>query len=152
MTYHHDQNSSPVKEVTPKNLRPAASTTGEKGLSVTGTETSTSAHNSRRRQPNGVEASEKANGTNNHRSRPKGGGHHHGSTGDKERKTNGVNVTVHESNHHSSNNHATGGWQTTKKKQKKGGARSTNTGGGGGGGVHNGVEPLPVDESMRKGG
>lgn len=154
-SYHQDQTSP--KQVTPKNSRPsaAASSAGEKGLSVTGTETSTSAHNARRRQPNGVDGSEKANGTNNHRSKPKGrhdSSHHHASAGDKERKTNGVNVTVHESNHHS-NNHATGGWQTTKKKQKKGGGgRSTNTGGGGSAAAHNGVEPLPVDESMRKGG
>lgn len=150
-TSYQDQTSP--KEATAKNSSRPPASTGEKGLSVTGTENSTPAHNSRRRQPNGVDASEKANGTNNHRSKPRGrhdSSHRHASAGDKERKTNGVNVTVHESNHHS-NNHATGGWQTTKKKQKKGGGggRSTTTGGGA---HHNGVEPLPVDESMRKGG
>lgn len=152
---HQDQ--AAAKQVPPNNSRLSASA-AEKGSSATGTDSSTATHHPRRRQPNGVEASEKVNGANHHhKSKPKGSRHdaphNHSSAGDKERhadhhssrKPNGVNTAIHDSGSHS--NHAPGGWQTTKKKQKKGGGRSATAGG-----AHNGGEPLPADASMRKGG
>ena len=152
------QNQTAVKEIPPPNNSRQPASVAEKGSSATGTESSTSTHHPRRRQPNGVEASEKVNGANHHhKSKPKGNrhdaSHHHSSAGDKERhadhhssrKPNGVNTAIHDSGGHG--NHATGGWQTSKKKQKKGSGRSTTASG-----AHNGGEPLPADESMRKGG
>lgn len=139
----------------PNHRQPASST--EKGghptsgAATTGTESSTTTSHHKRR-PNGVEASEKVNGVN-HKSKPKGRhdtSHHHSSAGDNKdrhhdhhasRKSNGVNTT-HDSNH----NNNSGSWQTTKKKKQKN-ARSNTAG------SHNhGGEPLPADESMRKGG
>lgn len=55
------------------------------------------------------------------------------------RKPNGVGSTAQDLN----NAHANSGWQTTKRKSKKNNNRH---------GLQNGIEPLPVDESMRKGG
>jgi hypothetical protein len=59
------------------------------------------------------------------------------------RKPNGINAPTHDS----VSNHGSNGWQTTKKKQKKNAKpmepRSS---------FHVGAEPLPVDESLRKGG
>lgn len=116
------------------------------GSATTGTESTSTSHHKRR--PNGVDAAEKVNGVN-HKSKPKGrhdASHHH-SSADKERhhdhhasrKTNGVNAT-HDSNH------SNGGWQTSKKKKQKN-ARSNAASA-----HHHGGEPLPADESMRKGG
>lgn len=132
MQTHHDP--APVKDA------PNPRTNTDKGTPGPAMDSSIT---HQKRRPNGVEASEKVNGVS-HKSKPKGR-HDHSSAGDKEhhssRKPNGVNAT-HDSNHP----HSSGGWQTTKKKQKRG-AKSTNTNN-----VHHGAEPLPADESMRKGG
>lgn len=133
----HAHQDLPAKDSS--NPRQSGSTT-EKASETT----STSHH---KRRPNGIDASEKVNGVS-HKSKPKGrhDGHHAGDNRERHtdhhssRKPNGVNVT-----HDSGNSNTTGGWQTTKKKQKKG-AKSTTAG------AHNGAEPLPADESMRKGG
>ncbi|ODM15478.1 hypothetical protein SI65_09081 [Aspergillus cristatus] len=133
---------------TSNHRQPASTEKGQSGSgsATTGTESTSTSHHKRR--PNGVDASEKVNGVN-HKSKPKGrhdASHHH-SSADKERhhdhhgsrKTNGVNAT-HDSNH------SNGGWQTSSKKKKQKNARSNTAG------AHHGGEPLPADESMRKGG
>lgn len=138
----------PAFKDTPNHRQPASTEKGQSasGSATTGTESTSTFHHKRR--PNGVDASEKVNGVN-HKSKPKGrhdASHHH-SSADKERhhdhhasrKTNGVNAT-HDSNH------TNGGWQTSKKKKQKN-ARSHAASA-----HHHGGEPLPADESMRKGG
>ncbi|KAE8359318.1 hypothetical protein BDV27DRAFT_55983 [Aspergillus caelatus] len=124
-------------------------TTAEKGVS--GPELHGPSNGKRR--PNGVDASEKVNG-NSHKSKPKNRSdtsHHAGGPGDKERngghptrRMNGAGSTTHDSH----GNHSSSGWQTTKKKQKKN-ARSNAENRHG---FHGGSEPLPADESLRKGG
>lgn len=138
----------PAAKDTSNHRQPASTEKGQSasGSATTGTESTSTSHHKRR--PNGVDASEKVNGFN-HKSKPKGrhdASHHH-SSADKERhhdhhasrKTNGVNAT-HDSNH------SNGGWQTSKKKKQKN-ARSNAASA-----HHHGGEPLPADESMRKGG
>ncbi|KAJ5536169.1 PAP/25A-associated [Penicillium frequentans] len=115
-----------------------------------------------KRRPNGGEASEKANGVNHnhnhhhghsHKPKAKGrhdGSHNHSSNATNESKDRHVDHPPKKAggttNGAAENNH--GGWQTTKKKHRrnpKSTAESRN-------GVHNGPEPIPADESMRKGG
>ncbi|KAE8336327.1 hypothetical protein BDV24DRAFT_178593 [Aspergillus arachidicola] len=105
-----------------------------------------------KRRPNGVDVPEKVNG-NSHRSKPKNRSdtsHHTGGPGDKERtgghprRTNGAGSTTHDSH----GNHTSSGWQTTKKKQKKNARSNAESRHG----FHGGAEPLPADESLRKGG
>ncbi|KAF7587492.1 hypothetical protein BBP40_007165 [Aspergillus hancockii] len=105
-----------------------------------------------KRRPNGVDVHEKVNG-NSHKSKPRNrsdGSHHTGGPGDKERnggnaarRTNGSGSTTHDSH----TNHGSG-WQTTKKKQKRNTKSTTDHRHG----FHSGAEPLPADESLRKGG
>ncbi|KAE8348920.1 hypothetical protein BDV28DRAFT_73747 [Aspergillus coremiiformis] len=105
-----------------------------------------------KRRPNGVDAPEKINGTSQ-KPKPKNRSdtsHHTGGPGDKERngnhplrRTNGVGST-----HESHASHASSGWQTTKKKQKKNNKSSSENRHS----FHGGAEPLPADESLRKGG
>jgi hypothetical protein len=59
------------------------------------------------------------------------------------RKPNGINGLSHDS----VSNHGSNGWQTTKKKQKKNTKPMEPRSG-----PHAGVQPLPADESLRKGG
>ncbi|KAE8144470.1 zinc finger protein [Aspergillus avenaceus] len=105
-----------------------------------------------KRRVNGVDMSEKANGVP-HKGKPKGrsdASHHAGGPGDKERnsshparRANGMGPTTHDAH----SNHVGGGWQTTKKKQKR--YTKTNDHRHG---FHGSAEPLPADESLRKGG
>ncbi|KAF9894077.1 hypothetical protein FE257_009050 [Aspergillus nanangensis] len=73
-------------------------------------------------------------GTNDTKERTLG---HHG------RKMNGTGTS-----HDSHPAHTSSSWQTTKKKQKKGVKSAIDHRQG----FHNGAEPLPADESLRKGG
>lgn len=107
-----------------------------------------------KRQPNGVDHSEKVNGVN-HRSKPKGrsDNSHQSSTtsgdrkdrqADHHRKPNGAGPTTGTHGAHSTQ---PSGWQVSKKKSKrrnKSPGDRQNTSGG--------AEPLPADESLRKGG
>ncbi|KAB8235996.1 zinc finger protein [Aspergillus alliaceus] len=105
-----------------------------------------------KRRPNGVDAPERTNGTT-HKTKPKhrsDHSHHNGGPGDKERngghpsrRMNGIG-----SAHDSHANHASSGWQTTKKKQKKNAKSNSENRHG----FHGGAEPIPADESLRKGG
>ncbi|KAB8224056.1 zinc finger protein [Aspergillus novoparasiticus] len=123
-------------------------TTAEKGMS--GPEFHGASNGKRR--PNGVDVPEKVNG-NSHKSKPKNRSdtsHHTGGPGDKERngghprRTNGAGSTTHDSH----GNHTSSGWQTTKKRQKKNARSNAESRHG----FHGGAEPLPADESLRKGG
>lgn len=105
-----------------------------------------------KRRTNGVDVPEKVNG-NSHKSKPKNRSdtsHPTGGPGDKERngghprRTNGAGSTTHDSH----GNHTSSGWQTTKKKQKKNARSNAESRHG----FHGGAEPLPADESLRKGG
>ncbi|PLB33111.1 PAP/25A associated domain family [Aspergillus candidus] len=110
-----------------------------------------------KRRPNGTDAAEKTNGAPHHRPRflrnHRADASHHPSSGQSDpkdrnthsaRKPNGVNTATSDSH----GSHTSGGWQTTKKKQKKN-VRSTTEHRHG---HQSGAEPLPADESMRKGG
>ncbi|KAI9372525.1 hypothetical protein BJX61DRAFT_439540 [Aspergillus egyptiacus] len=109
-----------------------------------------SAHGKRR--TNGSDVQEKANGAN-HKIKPKSrpDPSHASSTGFSEQKDRSVgaqrkgNGTILQD---SSFTHANTGWQTTKRKHKKNNKASSDHRHG----LHHGAEPLPVDESMRKGG
>lgn len=123
-------------------------TTAEKGMS--GPELQGASNGKRR--TNGVDVPEKVNG-NSHKSKPKNRSdtsHPTGGPGDKERngghprRTNGAGSTTHDSH----GNHTSSGWQTTKKKQKKNARSNAESRHG----FHGGAEPLPADESLRKGG
>lgn len=104
-----------------------------------------------KRQPNGVDHSEKVNGVN-HKSKPKGrsGLAQQTSTtasdrkdrqADNHRKPNGVGPT-------GASAQPSGGWQVSKKRNR----RSNKSPGGNRQGTNGGPEPLPADESLRKGG
>lgn len=112
-----------------------------------------------RRRTNGVEA-EKANGSGHHvhhKAKPRG---RHEPTNistaqvdGKERrsdhpprKQSGVNST--NGAYGSGTTHTTGGWQTTKKKHKRNAKSLVDSRHA----VNAGAEPLPADESLRKGG
>ncbi|KAI9929883.1 hypothetical protein MW887_011691 [Aspergillus wentii] len=131
--------------------------TAEKGPAASGSPQAAESHapsSHGKRRTNGVDASEKVNGTN-HKPKPKGrhDASHNSSTGPGDnkdrhtshpsRKSNGAGST----NHDSGPTHTSSGWQTTKKKQKKNAKSSAERQG-----VHGGAEPLPADESLRKGG
>ncbi|KAJ5104825.1 PAP/25A-associated [Penicillium alfredii] len=124
---------------------------GDKSTSSSGAphETRPQASNSKRR-PNGVEHPEKVNGVNH---KPKSKGRHdapqHSTPASESkdrhvdhppRKSGGAPNGVTDTSH--------GGWQTTKKKNRKNTKTSSETRNG----DHSGPEPLPADESLRKGG
>ncbi|KAK5797504.1 hypothetical protein VI817_003795 [Penicillium citrinum] len=124
-------------------------TSGDKSTSA-GTNEGRQSHSNSKRRTNGADTSEKTNGvshSHSHKSKPKGrqdNSHHHSNTADgKENPPKKSGMTA---NGTSENSH--GGWQTTKKKHRrnaKSSAESRN-------GANGGPEPLPADESMRKGG
>lgn len=121
--------------------------------SQSATETRQQTSNSKRR-PNGVDVSEKVNGVNH---KPKSKGRHDAShnasstpSDSKDRQSdhpprksggsgapNGVNDASHG-----------GGWQTTKRKHRRNAKSSAETRNG----INGGPEPMPADESLRKGG
>ncbi|KAL4870381.1 hypothetical protein BDV12DRAFT_184557 [Aspergillus spectabilis] len=116
------------------------------------TESHTASPNGKRRM-NGSDAPEKTNGLS-HKFKPKhrpdasqapgsGQGDQKDRTSGAPRRSNGVGSTAQDSNSHSNS-----GWQTTRKKNRKNQKFSSDHRHG----LHNGVEPLPVDETMRKGG
>ncbi|KAJ6007572.1 hypothetical protein N7540_011548 [Penicillium herquei] len=122
-----------------------------------GNESRQQGSNSKRRT-NGTDSSEKVNGVNhhnnhNHKSKSKGrhdASHNNSSNTQNESKDRHTEHAPRKSgsttNGTAENNHS--GWQTTKKRHRrtpKSTAESRN-------GVHNGPEPLPADESLRKGG
>ncbi|EAW12844.1 PAP/25A associated domain family [Aspergillus clavatus NRRL 1] len=116
-------------------------------------ETHASSPNSKRRS-NHADSSEKPNGVA-HKAKAKhrhdNSHHSSGGSGDSKerhvahpsRKTNGIAPAAHDSSSHHGNN----GWQTTKKKQKKGAKSMEHRPG-----FHASAEPLPAEESLRKGG
>ncbi|PWY72914.1 hypothetical protein BO70DRAFT_297392 [Aspergillus heteromorphus CBS 117.55] len=124
----------------------------EKGASNTGPLTPSDPHppsSTGKRRPNGVDPSDRVNGTT-HKSKPKSHNQSSGAhdtekrgAGPQSRKSNGVNST-----HDSASAHSSSGWQTTKKKPRKSAKHSTEHRYG----LHSGAEPLPADESLRKGG
>lgn len=110
-----------------------------------------------KRRPNGVEASEKVNGVNhnhnhNHKGKPKGrhDASHNTSSGQGDGKDrNGDHPPPKkggQTNGSTDTNH--GGWQTTKKKHRRNAKSSADPRNG----INGGPEPLPADESLRKGG
>lgn len=152
-TNHYSSSQEVSDQDTPESRLSASGdrTTTASGLSPV-TEPRTSSPTAKRRS-NGPDF-EKVNGVN-HKTKPKGrqdapGASSPAPVDTKERqpeslprKPNGVSPG-HESGTATTN----GGWQTTKKKHKRGAKSSAEP-------RHNhsnGVEPLPVDESMRKGG
>ncbi|KAJ5182583.1 PAP/25A-associated [Penicillium capsulatum] len=102
-------------------------------------------HNSKRR-PNGTDMPEKTNGVghgHSHNTKSKSKGRHDTpATNDKDhtRKSGGLTNGTTETNH--------GGWQTTKKKSRRSAKPPAELRNG----VNGGPEPLPVDETLRKGG
>lgn len=109
-----------------------------------------------KRRPNGVEASEKVNGVNHnhnhtHKGKPRGrhdASHHTPSSqGDIKDRNGDHPPRKHggQTNGSTDTNH--GGWQTTKKKHRRN-AKSADPRNG----INGGPEPLPADESLRKGG
>jgi len=122
---------------------------GDKGLSTAEHPASSNG----KRRANGLDTFEKTNGTN-HRPKPKNRSDFPqtwsaGLNDQKERttgqrKANGFSSTAQDS----SVNHSNSGWQTTKRKNKKSNKASSDHRHG----LHHGAEPLPADESMRKGG
>ncbi|KAH8433238.1 PAP/25A associated domain family [Aspergillus melleus] len=136
---------------------------GDKGTSGPGPSSVTESHppsSSGKRRPNGVDSSEKSNGHGHghghgHKPRPKGrsdASHTSAGPGDNKernnhqsRKSNGTTSTAQDS--HAT--HTGGGWQTTKKKHRKNAKSSMDHHRQG---AHAGAEPLPADESLRKGG
>ncbi|KAJ5919706.1 hypothetical protein N7454_009541 [Penicillium verhagenii] len=112
-----------------------------------------------KRRPNGAEGSDKGNGANHnhsHHHKPKSKGrhdasHNHSSEGSNDSKGRHADHSPKKSggtstNGSTENNH--GGWQTTKKKHRRATKASAESRSGG----NNGSEPIPADESMRKGG
>ncbi|KAL4884110.1 hypothetical protein BJY04DRAFT_225955 [Aspergillus karnatakaensis] len=105
-----------------------------------------------KRRTNGSDAPEKTTGHSN-KSKPKhrsdalqAPGAAHGDSNRNSgapRKSNGAGSGAQDSGFAHSNS----GWQTTRKKNRKNNKLSDHRHG-----THNGAEPLPVDESMRKGG
>ena len=126
-------------------------------------------HTNSKRRPNGVDSSEKAeksNGVNHNHNhnhnhghhKPKSKGRHDNSHNNHSnaqndfkdrqdhpsRKSGGA--TTNGNGTTDNNNHS--GWQTTKKKHRRNGKSSAEPRNG----AHNGPEPLPADEALRKGG
>ncbi|RAL07980.1 PAP/25A associated domain family [Aspergillus homomorphus CBS 101889] len=141
---HHEH----VEKETP---RPRQVNAAEKGTSAPGpsaTEQQPAASSGKRRA-NGVE-SERANGgthkakPKNHNSASGSGDNERRNVGSQPRKSNGVS-----SAQDSAANHASGGWQMPKSRKPK---RNTKHSMEHRHGLHSGAEPLPADESLRKGG
>lgn len=123
---------------------------GDKSTSSGGGNEGRQTHSNSKRRTNGVDSSDKPNGvshSHSHKSKSKGRQDtaHHSSTtaGDtkenpskKSSATNGTTDGGH------------GGWQTTKKKNRRSGKPSAEPRNG----MNGGPEPLPADESLRKGG
>ncbi|KAJ6002088.1 hypothetical protein N7522_007315 [Penicillium canescens] len=131
---------------TSKDSQPRNSGTGDKPATSGPNENRHQTTNSKRRT-NG-ETSDKTNSVNG-KAKPKGrhDASHNTAQGSKDRhtdhpprkpggQTNGTNETNH------------GGWQTTKKKNRKNTKSSSDSRHG----INGGPEPLPADESLRKGG
>lgn len=124
---------------------------GDKSASSTGTHESRQNHSNSKRRPNGVDTSEKTNSvshSHSHKSKSKGrqDASHHSSHTTGDGKENPPKKSGATTNGTTDNNH--GGWQTTKKKHRrnmKSSAEPRN-------GINGGPEPLPADESLRKGG
>ncbi|KAL3433607.1 hypothetical protein BDV09DRAFT_196558 [Aspergillus tetrazonus] len=124
----------------------------DKGSSASSFSHATDSHiaspNGRRRH-HGSDTSEKVNGTA-HKGKPRNQTSSTASNDQKERnsggprKLNAAGLTPQDSNH----SHANSGWQTTKRKNKKNNKLFSDHRHG----LQNGAEPLPVDESLRKGG
>ncbi|RDW74309.1 PAP/25A associated domain family [Aspergillus mulundensis] len=121
----------------------------DKGLSTSSfphaTESNMASPNGKRRH-HGADAPEKNNGAT-HKGKPRNLTLSTGLNDQKERAVGGprkTGSTCQDSNY----THASSGWQTTKRKNKKNNKFSSDHRHG----PHNGAEPLPVDESMRKGG
>ncbi len=127
----------------------------DKGQSLTNFVAAAESHSPNgKRRHHGSDLPEKANGTT-HKGKPKnrsdvpqsqnaGPGDQKERTGGASRKSNGVGSAAQDSSFAYSHT----AWQTTKKKNKKNNKFNSDHRQG----IHNGVEPLPVDESMRKGG
>ncbi|KAL4784602.1 hypothetical protein BJX76DRAFT_213759 [Aspergillus varians] len=137
--------------------RPKNTSAVDKGHSVSGFPPAAGSHmaspNNGKRRHHGSDVPEKTNGAT-HKAKPRNRSDvPHTSTGltdQKERtagvsrKSNGVVSAAQDS----SFAHTNTGWQTTKRKNKKNSKFSSDHRHV----LHNGIEPLPVDESMRKGG
>ncbi|PYH93198.1 zinc finger protein [Aspergillus ellipticus CBS 707.79] len=133
-----------------ENPRSRQANAPEKGASTSGLPPSDSNHlpSSGKRRPNGVDTSDRVNGVA-HKGKPKS---HQSSgphdcekrgAGSQARKPNGMN-----SIQDASSPHASSGWQTTKRKPKRNAKHLAEPRYG----LHSGAEPLPADESLRKGG
>ncbi|KAL4737882.1 hypothetical protein BDV11DRAFT_171575 [Aspergillus similis] len=124
----------------------------DKGSSTSSFSHATESHiaspNGRRRH-HGSDTLEKVNGTI-HKGKPRNQTSSTVSNDQKERnaggprKPNAAGLTPQDSNH----SHTNSGWQTTKRKNKKNNKLFSDHRHG----LPNGAEPLPVDESLRKGG
>lgn len=104
---------------------------------------------SAKRRPNGVEASEKANGVNHnhsHKGKPKGRNDASHPQGDGKDRNGDHRKHGGQTNGSADTNH--GGWQITKKKHRRNAKSSADPRNG----INGGAEPLPADESLRKGG
>lgn len=103
-----------------------------------------------KRRPDGVDAPEKVNGVNhsqNHKGKAKGrhDTSHHTSVQGDSKDRNGDHRRTGQPNGSTESNH---GWQTTKKKHRRNIKSSADPRNG----INGGPEPLPADESLRKGG
>ncbi|RAK74270.1 PAP/25A associated domain family [Aspergillus fijiensis CBS 313.89] len=125
----------------------------EKGKSTSGTSSVTEqqpATSTGKRRVNGVESSERANGgthkakSKNHNSSSGSGDNERRNAGSQPRKSNGVSSTQD-----SAVNHASSGWQMPKSRKPKRNAKHSTEHRHG---LQSGAEPLPADESLRKGG
>ncbi|KAJ5756558.1 PAP/25A-associated [Penicillium manginii] len=106
-------------------------------------------HSTSKRRTNGVDASEKTNGvshSHSHKSKSRGrqdNSHPSSASGDgKENPSKKSGVATNGTTDHGH------GWQTTKKKHRRNAKSSAEPRNG----INGGPEPLPADESMRKGG
>jgi len=140
-------------------VHPGKDTAHSKGSAPSDKTTGSQSGNEARQQPssskrksNGVDTSERLNGVSHgHKSKPRGrqdASHNmsaqQGDAKDRNsdhppRKSGGVTNGTADTNH--------GGWQTTKKKHRRSAKPSAEPRNG-----VNGVEPLPADEALRKGG
>ncbi|KAJ5089148.1 PAP/25A-associated [Penicillium argentinense] len=124
----------------------------EKSNQASGAQESRQAHQNSKRRTNGADASEKANGvshSHSQKSKPKGrqDTSHNSSNTNGDSKDHPPKKSSAATNGTTDHNH--GGWQTTKKKHRRNAKASADP--------RNvvitcGPEPLPADESMRKGG
>ncbi|OOQ89101.1 PAP/25A associated domain family [Penicillium brasilianum] len=162
--------SGPSKDVAPAKTSASSGEKGSSGASL-GNEARQQASNSKRGRSNGVDSSEKVNGVNHgngnghghvnghahsHNHKPKAKGRQDATnnssnlSGDSKdrnndhapRKSGGQTNGTTEANH--------SGWQTSGKKKHRRNAKSSAAEHRNG--VNGGPEPLPADESLRKGG